>query len=155
MILNGNMPAPARQPESRNVVKPIMQNFSGRQLCQSRPAVSAMGQIALWVAMVFFLFGGAARAQQAPLNDNFVNATVIFGATGNTKGNNSNATLEKSENTNVVTFDNGIIGVTSSIWFQWTAPTTGNVTFDTLGSTDGNFNPMDTVLAAYTNQTLP
>ena len=40
------------------------------------------------------------------------------------------------------------------MWFEWTAPYAGNVTFDTIGSVDVTFSTMDTVLAVYTGNNL-
>jgi uncharacterized delta-60 repeat protein/uncharacterized repeat protein (TIGR01451 family) len=83
---------------------------------------------------------GAALAQ--PANDNFANAQVIQGATGTVEGNNDSATLEDGEPT-----ING--GGGASIWFVWTAPTTGAFSFDTFGSAVG-----DTTLGIYTGASV-
>ncbi len=98
------------------------------------------------------LVAGVATAQ--PTNDNFANATVISGLTGSTDANNSNATVEAGESVSIITDDNSFgVSVGGSIWYSWTAPATGNVTFNTFPST--NSGPVfDTVLAVYTGNTL-
>lgn len=57
-----------------------------------------------------------------PVNDNFVNATVLAGVTGTSSGINVEATLESGEST---------YGQ-HSVWYAWVAPATGVVVFDTL-----------------------
>ena len=74
-----------------------------------------------------------------PANDNFINGVTIQGAAGSVFGTNVNATREAGE-------PPAVPGVTTggrSVWYNWTAPVTGAVVFDTLGS---NF---DTTLGAY------
>ena len=79
-----------------------------------------------------------------PPNDNFANAQVISGCSGSVNGTNLGATKETGE------LDHGPgNGGTRSIWYQWTSPFTGNMHFDTAGSTFGGA-PLDTVLAVYT-----
>ena len=73
-------------------------------------------------------------APSTPPNDTFANATSISGSSGQVTGSNVGATLESGEPN-----DHG----GQSVWWRWTAPASGNVTFDTFGS---NF---DTKLAAY------
>jgi hypothetical protein len=74
--------------------------------------------------------------QQAPANDNFVNASVLTGATWT--GTNAGATTEFGEPS--IT---GNLGG-ASVWLAWTAPTSGTATINTSGS---NF---DTMLGVYT-----
>jgi hypothetical protein len=57
-------------------------------------------------------------------------------------GTNVRATKESGEPNHA-----GNIGG-ASVWYQWTAPASGSVTFDTIGST------FDTVLAAYTGSSV-
>ena len=78
-----------------------------------------------------------------PSNDNFADATVITGASGSTNGTNWNATIEDGE-----PFHSQWSGGTCTVWWSWTAPTTGTAAFNTLGS---NF---DTVMAAYTGDNV-
>lgn len=77
-------------------------------------------------------------AAAAPANDDFANAQVIAGATGNVAGNNVGATKEVGEP------DHAGNPGGHSIWFSWTAPADGHVAFRTAGS------GFDTLLAAYT-----
>ena len=70
---------------------------------------------------------------------NFANAITITGASGVKHGSNGLATVQVGE---PATIDSGTGG--KSIWYNWTAPASGSVTFDTIGS------DFDTLLAAYT-----
>ncbi len=79
-----------------------------------------------------------APAGSGPPNDNLSAARLLNGSNGVTQGANVGATKEASEPGHA-----GSKG-TKSIWFSWTAPSTGTATFATAGS---NF---DTVLAIYT-----
>lgn len=71
-------------------------------------------------------------------NDNFSARRTISGASGTATGSNIGATKEPGEPNHA-----GNSGG-ASIWYSWTAPAAGQVTFDTLTS---NF---DTLLAVYT-----
>jgi hypothetical protein len=84
-----------------------------------------------------------------PANDNFANAQTIAGCSGSVNGTNVGATKESGENNHLSTITsdpNG--GGTRSIWYQWQAPATGGVTFDTAGSA------FDTVLGIYTGNAV-
>ena len=74
-------------------------------------------------------------------NDNFANRIVLSGLPVSTTGSNIGATEEPQEPS-----QNGPI---NSVWWSWTAPSTGTVTFDTIGS---NF---DTWLSVFTGSALP
>ncbi|HLL77384.1 MAG TPA: NF038122 family metalloprotease [Pyrinomonadaceae bacterium] len=76
----------------------------------------------------------------APANDNFASAQALPGSSGSATGTNVGATSEAGEPNHS---PDGRAGG-KSIWYNWTAPSGGSVTFNTAGS---NF---DTVLAAYT-----
>jgi subtilisin family serine protease len=80
-------------------------------------------------------------APPPPANDNFANRIALTGATANDTGSNRGATGEVGEPA-----QNGQI---NSVWWTWTAPTTGNYTFDTLGS------GYDTYLSLFTGTNLP
>jgi subtilisin family serine protease len=80
-------------------------------------------------------------APPPPANDNFANRIALTGATANATGSNRGATGEVGEPA-----QNGQI---NSVWWTWTAPTTGNYTFDTLGS------GYDTYLSLFTGTNLP
>jgi uncharacterized repeat protein (TIGR03803 family) len=77
-----------------------------------------------------------------PINDNFVDATVISGLSGDVTGRNSSATKEPGEPNHA-----GNAGG-SSVWFRWTAPLSGQYSFDTAGSV------FDTLLAVYTGPSV-
>ncbi|MFA7172631.1 MAG: InlB B-repeat-containing protein, partial [Kiritimatiellia bacterium] len=75
-------------------------------------------------------------------NDNFANATLLTGASGEVSGSNVGATIEMDE-----PYHAGE-GGGASVWWTWTAPYNCNVWIDTLGS---EFN---TLLAVYTGSTI-
>ncbi|HYH85107.1 MAG TPA: NF038122 family metalloprotease, partial [Pyrinomonadaceae bacterium] len=77
-----------------------------------------------------------------PANDNFASAADLQGASGNFTGTSVFATREAGEPLHA-----GFQG-DKSVWFTWTAPTTGPATFDTVGS---NF---DTTLSVYRGTTV-
>jgi len=77
-----------------------------------------------------------------PPNDNFASATVLTGDWGSTNVDNSVATHEPGEPSRAGFPPN------ASVWYQWTAPSDGEVTLDTIGSS------VDTVLAVYTGTSL-
>ncbi|MDB6034285.1 MAG: hypothetical protein JWM16_4623 [Verrucomicrobiales bacterium] len=81
------------------------------------------------------LFGAMAGWAQAPINDYFTNSTAIFGPNGSQTGDTTLATLEAGEPT-------FFIG-SNSVWYTWTAPVSGSVVMDTIGS------DFDTTLGAY------
>src|SRR5215468_2668870 len=78
----------------------------------------------------------------APANDVFASAQAISGAAGTTAGSSVGATKELGEPNHA-----GNPGG-SSVWYSWTAPASGTLSFDTAGST------FDTVLAAYTGTSV-
>ena len=79
-----------------------------------------------------------------PANDNFVSAQVISGCSGTVSGSNAGATRESGEPNHSP--DNG--GGNRSIWYQWTATSTGSATFTTAGSA------FDTVMGVYTGSSV-
>jgi PASTA domain len=73
----------------------------------------------------------------APANDDFANAEQLSGETGTVSGTTIGASMEDGE------LDH--LGYAwNSVWFEWTAPSSGWATFETCGSA------FDTVLAVYT-----
>src|SRR5439155_24179045 len=78
----------------------------------------------------------------SPVNDNFANAQVISGPTGSVTGRNSVASKEGGEPNHA-----GNPGG-ASVWYKWTAPSSGATTFTTFGS---DFN---SVLAVYTGNSV-
>jgi len=77
-----------------------------------------------------------------PLNDAFTNCQSLSGASGHTNGYTIGATKETGEPNH-----NGDFGG-HSIWYCWTAPASGMVSFDTTGSS------FDTLLAVYTGSAV-
>ena len=73
-----------------------------------------------------------------PVNDDFVAAEALSGASGTITATNANATKEAGEP------NHGGHPGGKSIWYSWTAPSTGPVALDTCGSS------FDTMLAVYT-----
>ncbi|HWW00693.1 MAG TPA: Calx-beta domain-containing protein [Candidatus Acidoferrum sp.] len=90
----------------------------------------------------------ATSAWAQPANDRFQNATPIGGQFGSVVGSNLGATNQPGEPSHAGN------PATWSIWYAWTAPESGEVTFDTLGSTNAVGQIMDTVLAVYTGSTV-
>lgn len=88
------------------------------------------------------IFSLAVSPSSAPANDNLVSAQAISGSSGSSVSNSVKATAETGEPTH--------FGQTStkSVWFNWTAPSDGEFTFHTDGSS------FDTVLAIYTGTTV-
>lgn len=75
-----------------------------------------------------------------PSNDMFDSAAVIDGSVGTVNGVTTTATKESGEPNHA-----GVLGG-KSVWYQWTAPRTGQVAFDTVWPECG----WDTLLAVYT-----
>ena len=77
----------------------------------------------------------------APANNSFAAATLIGGQSGSTSATTVNATRETGEPVHGT-------GAAKSIWFQWTAPKSGTLTLDTIGSS------FDTLLGIYTGSAV-
>jgi hypothetical protein len=108
---------------------------------------------ALAAATLFIVAQPAAAA--APANDNFADATAVTGASGSlTDQTNVEATTETGEPSNhsADCCDTSDVG-SSSVWYTWTAPSSGLVAFDTLGTGDIS-GGLDTVLGVYTGNAL-
>ena len=78
----------------------------------------------------------------APVNDNFVSATGLAGSSWTSVGSNVNGTSESGEPAHAGQ------APAKSVWYSWTAPSSGSVTMGTAGSA------FDTVLAVYTGSSL-
>jgi len=81
-----------------------------------------------------------------PPNDNFRNALVLAGSSGSVAGTNKDATKEPGEPNHA----GGAGG--ASVWYRWTAPFNGPVTFDTIGfrnQSGGSFHYLNSLLAVY------
>jgi Fibronectin type III domain len=74
-----------------------------------------------------------------PANDNFANAKAISGASGSVASTNVGATVEPGE----PTIQDQAGG--ASVWYRWTAPTSGTVRFDTCTA----FPAMDPNIEAF------
>ncbi|MEI8357649.1 MAG: S8 family peptidase [Deltaproteobacteria bacterium] len=77
-------------------------------------------------------------AAVAPVNDSFASATVLTGTSFSVGGSNIGATIQTGEPKHA-----GITGG-KSVWWSWTAPSTGTFTLATTGSS------FDTTLGIYT-----
>jgi hypothetical protein len=75
-------------------------------------------------------------------NDAFSNATILSGSSGTMSGDNIGATKQSGEP------DHADNSGGSSVWFRWTAPSTGQFFFNTVGS------DFDTLLAVYTGNNI-
>jgi hypothetical protein len=73
----------------------------------------------------------------AAVNDAFAAATELSGGSGRVTGSNITATTEAGEPNHA-----GMSGG-KTVWWQWLSPVTGDITFDTIGST------FDTLLVVY------
>lgn len=78
----------------------------------------------------------------APAGDDFANGIVLAGNTGTANGSSTYASKESGEPSHA-----GNVGG-ASVWWIWTAPTSGQVSFNTLGS------GFDTLLGIYTGNTV-
>ena len=74
-----------------------------------------------------------------PVNDAFASAVARSGNAGSASGPNEGATKQTGEPEH-----NGEATAVNSVWWTWTAPSSGQAIFDTVGSS------FDTVLAIYT-----
>jgi hypothetical protein len=86
--------------------------------------------------------GGVVLNINPPTNDKFVDCRAITGAIGEVTGHNMGATKEQGEIAHA-----GNIGG-HSVWYCWTAPTSGVCTFDTIAS------DFDTLLGIYTGSAV-
>jgi hypothetical protein len=86
--------------------------------------------------------GNAVMNINPPVNDDFAEATVISGTSGATNGYTIGASKEPYEPAHA-----GEVGG-HSVWYSWTAPASGPVDFNTVGS---DFN---TTLAVYTGDSV-
>jgi Ca2+-binding RTX toxin-like protein len=103
-----------------------------------RRAVLTVSVLSLMV-LLLAQSGADARTAISDLhNDNFVNAQTITGNSGAVSSSNAGATGESGEPNNA-----GVSSPIQSLWYKWTAPSTGTWSFDTCGSS------FDTTLGVY------
>ncbi|WCJ59442.1 Ig-like domain-containing protein [Fontisphaera persica] len=95
-------------------------------------------RLTIWALAVFGLTLATAIGQ--PANNNFANRITLTGLSVTTTGSNVGATMEFGENNN----PNNVGRLDGTVWWSWTAPLSGRVTLDTIGS------DFDTVLGIYT-----
>jgi hypothetical protein len=76
-------------------------------------------------------------------DDMFADATPLVHSPGSASGSNVGATMEDGEPQHHMFPSNG-----ASVWFSWRAPSTGLVSFDTLGS------DFDTLMSVYTGSSV-
>jgi hypothetical protein len=102
-------------------------------------AVAAAGLAALAIP--------ASANAAAPANDDFANAAALSGLPVNATGTNVDATTESGEpeHTDV----GGVVPSGHSVWWNWTAPSNGDVTVDTCAGGD-----LDTLVAVYTGNSV-
>ena len=101
----------------------------------SRPAICKYFCILLF-------FWGSTLLQAAPGNDDYLDAALLEGISGQWSGDNRGATRQLGEELHA-----GNAGG-SSVWFRWTADFNGQLTVYTFGS------DFDTLLASYTGATV-
>ena len=77
-----------------------------------------------------------------PANDNFADATILTGSVASANGSNGATSRQTGEPAHASN------RASHSVWFRWTAPSSGLVFVSTIGSS------FDTVLAVYTGSTL-
>src|ERR1035437_3795980 len=116
------------------MIKEIMKKFTGLRWPS---LVRSAGLVKLGLVVLAGLTLSVAHAQ--PANDNFANATVLTGDWGSMNVDNNLATAEPNEPSHAG------FPASASVWYQWTAPSDGEVTLDTIGGIN-----VDTVLAVYT-----
>jgi hypothetical protein len=95
-----------------------------------------------WAWLLLLLLLPAGRSFAAPANDNFASAIALFGTAGTTSGTTALATKQPGEP------DHAGNAGGHSIWYAWTASSSGPITFFTQGSA------FDTLLAAYTGSSV-
>ncbi len=82
----------------------------------------------------------------SPINDNFAKSALLTGFSDTDAGTNVGATAEAGE---PLHGGNSVFNTKiNSVWWSWTAPASGNLTIDTLGSS------FDTILGVYTGSAV-
>ena len=104
-------------------------------------------QFILALAVGVGLVAGSALA--APVNDNFADAITLTGDSATQTGTGTvGATFETGEP--VAAYPDTL----HTVWFKWTAPSNGNFTIATTGSTDSISGEFDSIIGAFTGLTV-
>ena len=122
--------------------KTMMKSVRPRAASRSRLARVGNGQLFACVLAIGASLAVAATASAAPANDHFASAQAISSASGTVSGTNFAATKEAGEPAHAANPGG------ASVWYFWTAPQSGVVAFDTIGS------DFDTLLAVYTGSAV-
>jgi hypothetical protein len=115
---------------------------SDQQITTTVPAGAATGPIQVVKSSGTATSAASFVVGTGPINDNFANAQVISGGAGTVTGGNAGASKEAGEPNHA-----GNVGG-ASVWYVWTAPSSGNWRFDTFGSS------FDTLLGVYTGSSV-
>jgi uncharacterized delta-60 repeat protein/uncharacterized repeat protein (TIGR01451 family) len=94
------------------------------------------------------LAGVSLAASVGQAQTNFASAQVITGQWGSVTNDNTGVIPDTGGPSNAG------FAPQHPLWYRWTAPESGEVTFDTLGSADTNDIILDTVLAVYTGPNI-
>src|SRR5438067_3574998 len=127
----------ARSGQSR--LREVRGGLSGGDMLGVRGRVAALATVAVMLAVLAVTQLAAA----APSNDAFSAALPLSGWTTTASGTNVAATREPGE-----PMHGGVTIETGSVWWKWTAPASGAVRIDTIGS------DFDTVLGVYTGTSV-
>ncbi|MBI4658933.1 MAG: IPT/TIG domain-containing protein [Verrucomicrobia bacterium] len=125
-----------------NVIAPDFTVASPNRITVRVPANAASGPLSVTGGAGTTLSAAPFTVTPQVANDLFANGLPLTGTSGSVSGDNSGATFEPGEpnHANANAF--------KSVWYRWTAPTSGRWTFDTRGSS------FDTVLGVYTGNSL-
>jgi hypothetical protein len=115
---------------------------SGVQLTATVPAGASNGPIRLVAPGGTAFSANTFTVLVAANNDGFANAFLLSGNSGRTNCSSTSASKEPGEPNHA-----GNTGG-KSVWFRWTAPSSGLWSFDTIGSS------FDTLLAVYTGNAV-
>lgn len=96
--------------------------FNSRMSLPFCSLVSAVVAVALLLTI-----GVSGALASAPVNDNFANATVLSGTNPGASGTLTDSTLESGEYSWL-----GMGLEQGSVWYRWTAPSTGDLEFVSL-----------------------
>ena len=122
-------------------------NYSGTSRVSIQAIAGTTYQIALdsWQPNFYGPTILSWHAANAPPNDDFANAEDISGTTGLVTGSTVDATKEQGEPSHQLDLGG------ASIWYRWTASTTGRFQFDVAGTFSSQGSPL---LAAYSGETV-